>query len=71
MELKEYANMERVEKGHWYNVGKREFVRRWIAKVRPPQKDEVLLDCGAGTGLSPRKWSYIAKCSCLMRWSPR
>ncbi|KXU35250.1 hypothetical protein AXK12_06000 [Cephaloticoccus capnophilus] len=51
MELKEYANMDRVEKAHWYNVGKREFVRRWIAKVRPPNKDDVLLDCGAGTGL--------------------
>jgi len=51
MELKEYANMERVEKDHWYNVGKREFVRRWIAKVRPPQKGDLLLDCGAGTGL--------------------
>jgi len=51
MELKEYANMERVEKVHWYNSAKREFVRRWIFKVDPPQKDDLLLDCGAGTGL--------------------
>jgi len=51
MELKEYANMERVEKVHWYNTAKREFVRRWIAKVSPPGKDDLLLDCGAGTGL--------------------
>jgi len=51
MEVKEYANMARVEQHHWYNVGKREFVRRWILKAGPPKKDEVLLDCGAGTGL--------------------
>ncbi|KXU35874.1 hypothetical protein AXK11_04890 [Cephaloticoccus primus] len=51
MEVNEYANMERTEKTHWYNVAKREFVRRWIFKIRPPKKDDVLLDCGAGTGL--------------------
>jgi len=51
MELKEYANMERVEKVHWYNSAKREFVRRWIFKVSSPKKDDLLLDCGAGTGL--------------------
>jgi len=51
MELKEYANMERVEKDHWYNVAKRKFVRRWIFRVGPPRKDDLLLDCGAGTGL--------------------
>jgi len=26
-------------------------VRRWLLKSGPPKKDEVLLDCGAGTGL--------------------
>jgi len=51
MDVNEYANIERVEKAHWYNIAKREFVRRWIFKARPPRKDDVLLDCGAGTGL--------------------
>jgi len=51
MDAVEYANIYRVEKAHWYNIGKREFVRRWILKAGPPKKDEVLLDCGAGTGL--------------------
>jgi len=64
MELKEYANMERVEKDHWYNVAKREFVRRWIIKVGPPQKDDLLLDCGAGTGLFAKEME--AHCQVLV-----
>jgi SAM-dependent methyltransferase len=51
MNAEEYANLERVEPKHWYYAGKRELVRRWIARVRPPQREDVLLDCGAGTGL--------------------
>jgi len=51
MDAVEYANIYRVEKAHWYNIGKREFVRRWVLKAGSPKKDEVLLDCGAGTGL--------------------
>lgn len=46
----EYANLERVEQSHWYYAGKREFVRRWIERARPPKPDDLLLDCGAGTG---------------------
>jgi SAM-dependent methyltransferase len=51
MNAEEYANLERVEPKHWYYAGKRELVRRWINIVRPPQREDVLLDCGAGTGL--------------------
>jgi ubiquinone/menaquinone biosynthesis C-methylase UbiE len=51
MDPEEYANLERVESKHWYYSGKREFVRRWINRVRPPRREDVLLDCGAGTGL--------------------
>lgn len=51
MNAEEYANLERVEPLHWYYAGKRELVRRWINRVRPPQGGDVLLDCGAGTGL--------------------
>lgn len=51
MNPEEYANLERVELEHWYYSGKREFVRRWINRVRPPRREDVLLDCGAGTGL--------------------
>lgn len=46
----EYANLDAVEREHWYYAGKRELVRRWLARVAPPRPDQVLLDCGAGTG---------------------
>lgn len=50
MEAAEYANLDRVERDHWYYAGKREFARRWLLRVRRPDPAEVLLDCGAGTG---------------------
>ena len=46
----EYANLERVEADHWYYAGKRELVRRWLRRAGRPAPDDVLLDCGAGTG---------------------
>jgi SAM-dependent methyltransferase len=50
MDAAEYANLDRVEGEHWYYAGKREFARRWLQRVRPPAKQDTLLDCGAGTG---------------------
>lgn len=50
MEPAEYANLERVERDHWYYAGKRELVRRWIDRVRPPSRADALIDFGAGTG---------------------
>lgn len=50
MNADEYANMERMEGAHWYYAGKRDFARGWLQRVRPPRRDDVLLDCGAGTG---------------------
>jgi SAM-dependent methyltransferase len=50
MDAAEYANLDSVEREHWYYTGKREFVRKWILRVRPPALTDVLLDCGAGTG---------------------
>ncbi len=46
----EYENLDRIEKVHWYYSGKRQLVRAWIERVRPPQPQDQLLDCGAGTG---------------------
>lgn len=46
----EYENLARVEADHWYYAGKRDLVRRWIARARPASRSDTLLDCGAGTG---------------------
>jgi SAM-dependent methyltransferase len=51
MDAAEYLNIAALETEHWYYSGKRQFVREWIQRVRPPGRDDVLLDCGAGTGL--------------------
>lgn len=50
MDTAEYDNLARVEGAHWYYAGKREVVRAWLDQVGPPGADQVLLDCGAGTG---------------------
>lgn len=47
--------MARVEADHWYYAGKRDLVRRWIARARPAQPEDTLLDCGAGTGRFARE----------------
>ncbi len=51
MNAEEYQNLERVERTHWYYAGKRELVHGWIQRTRPAQADDMLLDCGAGTGI--------------------
>jgi SAM-dependent methyltransferase len=51
MDAAEYTNIAALESGHWYYSGKRRFVRDWIQRARPPHREDVLLDCGAGTGL--------------------
>jgi SAM-dependent methyltransferase len=50
MDAAEYTNLEATERDHWYYSGKRQLVREWINRVRPPAPEKVLLDCGAGTG---------------------
>lgn len=50
MDPAEYTKLARIEADHWYYAGKRDIVRHWIARVRPPKAEERLLDCGAGTG---------------------
>ncbi len=50
MNAEEYANLDRMEATHWYYAGKRVIARRWLELAGPPRADQVLLDCGAGTG---------------------
>ena len=51
MNAEEYANLERMEREHWYYAGKRQLVREWLERAAPPRPSDTLLDCGAGTGL--------------------
>jgi 2-polyprenyl-3-methyl-5-hydroxy-6-metoxy-1,4-benzoquinol methylase len=51
MDPAEYTKLAQVEADHWYYAGKRDIVRHWILRARPPAAADSLLDCGAGTGL--------------------
>ena len=51
MNAAEYTKLAEVERTHWYYSGKRVFVQAWLGRARPPRPDDLLLDCGAGTGL--------------------
>ena len=64
MDAAEYDNLERVEREHWYYAGKRRLVRAWIERVRPPSASDLLLDCGAGTGLFAEEMA--ARCRVLV-----
>ncbi len=61
MNAEEYQNLERVERTHWYYAGKRELVRGWIQRTRPPRPEDVLLDCGAGTGLFAKEMEALCR----------
>ena len=66
MNSEEYANLDRVERDHWYYSGKRRFVREWIRRIRPPVPSDVLLDCGAGTGRFAEEMAAL----CAVRGRP-
>lgn len=50
MNPNEYNNLANVERNHWFYSGKRAIVRHWIQRLRPLQPNDLLADCGAGTG---------------------
>jgi SAM-dependent methyltransferase len=50
MNPEEYANLERVEKEHWFYAGKREIAAHWLAHYGVLNSKKLLVDCGAGTG---------------------
>ena len=57
----EYRNLSEVERLHWFYRTKRQIARYWLLKCYPLQKDSVLADCGAGTGLFAREMSSVCK----------
>lgn len=51
MNPEEYQNLARIEAVHWFYAGKRQIVRHWISRFHPLQPGNLLVDCGAGTGI--------------------
>lgn len=49
MEPEAYVQMQRIEDTHWWFVGRREIVRRMLARIGPAQPCRML-DVGCGTG---------------------
>jgi SAM-dependent methyltransferase len=64
MNADEYANLESIERDHWYYAGKRDVVRYWLAQSAKLGPQQVLLDCGAGTGRFAEEMS--AQCRVLV-----
>lgn len=50
MSPEEYLNLERVEREHWYYVGKRKIVKYWVQHTVGTNSALTMLDCGAGSG---------------------
>jgi SAM-dependent methyltransferase len=46
----EYLSLNGVEEGHWFYQAKREIARYWLDRFGPIQPENLLVDCGAGTG---------------------
>jgi SAM-dependent methyltransferase len=61
MDAAEYTNIAALEAEHWYYSGKRQFAREWILRARPPSLTDVLLDCGAGTGLFAKEMEQYCR----------
>lgn len=64
MDAAEYANLEAMEREHWYYAGKRRLVRHWLDAAGALSPDRTLLDCGAGTGLFAQEMA--ARCRVLV-----
>jgi SAM-dependent methyltransferase len=50
MNPEEYRNLDHIEEHHWFYAGKREIAGYWLRKCGGLHRDQLLVDCGAGTG---------------------
>ncbi len=50
MNPEEYARLDRIDTHHWFYAGKRRIVTHWIDRIAGFSSDNLLVDCGAGTG---------------------
>lgn len=65
MRPEEYANLERVERDHWYYAGKRRIVRHWLQQSGAIHQQSKLLDCGAGTGAFASEMQQEVQCTAM------
>ena len=57
----EYRKLAEVERDHWFYAGKRDIVRYWLRQVRPISPQDLLVDCGAGTGTFAVEMSSLCR----------
>lgn len=50
MNPEEYVKLDQLDRTHWFYVGKRKIVRRWIDRYLKLKPDDLLVDAGMGTG---------------------
>ena len=50
MNPSEYANLERIDRLHWFYRGKRAIVRHWIERFATLKPSDLMVDAGMGTG---------------------
>ena len=50
MNSSEYANLDRLDRVHWFYRGKRAIIRHWIDHFRGLRRDDLLIDAGMGAG---------------------
>lgn len=50
MNPEEYSKLDRLDRSHWFYVGKRKIVRYWIDRYVKLKPDDLLIDAGMGTG---------------------
>ena len=61
MRAEEFTALAQVEREHWFYRGKRDIVRHWVRTFAPVQREDLLVDIGAGTGQMLSEWAATCR----------